>query len=147
MPLQLPAAQALSAAVLRELMQHSIVRLNGALLPVLVRLPAAEQLQDTDVAVLLHAALGRPCAAHSSSIGTTVAHAVPSTAGVSQLGRQQETQQQHESSLAHFTHSQHQPITATQGSLARRTSLPLLLQECLQCSIATAHLFQLLTLP
>jgi hypothetical protein len=56
--LRLPAAQNLPAAVVKQVMQHSIKRMDGALLSVLVRLPAAAQLQQDDVAVLLQAALG-----------------------------------------------------------------------------------------
>jgi hypothetical protein len=151
--LKLPAAHTLSAAVVRKLMQHSIVQTDGALLPTLVRLPAAAQLQQRDVAVLLQAALGYTC-----SLGETAAHASPSTAAgwSAHEGRQEAPRQQQDGGQARGR-TQHQQrgrrkqsggrASAAQEVLFECPPLPELIQECLQCRTATAHLIQLLTLP
>jgi hypothetical protein len=160
--LQLPAAQSLSACVLRELMKLSIQGLDGALLPMLVRLPAAAALQHDDVAVLLQAALGRTCAGHSSSLAPVSGRFVTSeasTAGTSsapawlqlqqQAGPRQWGVQQQQTGLAEDPTQQQQGqyeqvVRKSQGSHDTVTEL---LQECLQRRAATASMFQLLMLP
>jgi hypothetical protein len=124
--LQVPAAEALSTAVVRELMQHSIVRMDGALLPVLVRLPVAAQLQQEDVAELLQAVLG--CL--GSSIGATAAQAAPSAAaGMTGLqGQHRSLVKDHTQQQQPGLQQQHQLTSgAAQISSARSEPLPELL--------------------
>jgi hypothetical protein len=163
MLLQLPAAETLSAAVLLQLMQHSIVEMDGDLLPLLVRLPAAAQLQQGDVAVLLQVAVGRPSGESSSS--TDIAEMPSGSAGMamgvkaarSEFEGQQGTPPQQQAGLVESRtqqqqHQAHGPEEeeqqhASEGSPVTRTSLHELLLECLQSSAAAAHMFHLLTLP
>jgi hypothetical protein len=168
MLLQLPAAGTLSTALLQKLMHHSIAQMDGALLPLLVRLPAAAQLQQEDVAVLLQAALGRPCGGSrdSSSHDMTAMHAgsaaIGETAARSELEGQQgmlpqhqeglvdsciQQQQQSQSHGRQQQHQQQQQASQAQGVPATGTSIHELLQECLQSLTAVTHMFQLLTVP
>jgi hypothetical protein len=157
--LQLPAAQSLPAAALRQLMQLSILHMGRALLPELVRLPAAAQLQQGDVVVLLQAALGRLCAQDSSSnpdVGAVdgVADGMPSAAP----SKQQHGEQHKERGLQNGSQGQQQGLQQMQqqclqaqgsalGSCSSSSSLPELLRACLQHTTAAPHLFKLLTLP
>jgi hypothetical protein len=171
--LQLPAAQTLSAAVLRQLMQLSISQLDGVLLPVLVRLPAAAQLQQADVVLLLQAALGHTRSNDSSSLNTagkhaTTAAAAPGALTAAQLGGQQEAPHQQQQSQGQLRWQQQlgqqqqgQQQQEEQGQQQQElackahgsaedshcTSLAGLIQQCLQHRKAAPHLFQLLTLP
>jgi hypothetical protein len=169
--LQLPAAAvSLSVSVMKELMQHSILQLGGALLPELVRLPAAAQLQQECVAALLQAALRRTSTSTgrgSSNLGTAVTHTAPAAAAAAgvlsaptELQRQGQLEATSKQGPAHVLMQQQQQeqeaLCAEQeqasnvhGSPAGSNNFDIhgLLQQCLQCCAATPHMFQLLTLP
>jgi hypothetical protein len=168
-PLQLPAAQTLSSSVLRQLMQLSILRMDGALLPELVRHSAAAQLQQDDVSLVLQAALEHPYAGDSGITGAAARHAAfaPSSVGEAAVmimleGQQGAPPQQQESLTAHYAHphqqgqqrndseGQQEHACTAQGLPGRSSSVPSvleLLQECLQSPQAVAYMFQLSMLP
>jgi hypothetical protein len=154
--LRLPAAACLSAPVLCELMQLSLQRMEGALMQELVRLPAAQQLSDADIALLLRLAAGQTAAGSAGLTAAAVGSGQggdgsaggsdkPAAAQPPRLSRSQHTKrgqvQQPQPQEPQPKPQQQECETAGSGVL------PGLVLQCLQQPKGAAGLFPLLLLP
>ena len=159
--LRLPAAACLSVPVVHELMQLSLQRMEGALLQELVRLPAAQQLSDADIALLLRLAAGQAAAgtagpAAAGGAGTSGA----GTSGAGTSGRADPAEEQQQQLAPPRQHTRPQRAKRGQGQQqearpcqqqecepAGSGVLPGLVLQCLQQPKGAAGLFPLLLLP
>jgi hypothetical protein len=153
---RLPAAACLSVPVVHELMQLSLQRMEGALLQELVRLPAAQQLSDADIALLLRLAAGQ---AAGGTAGPAAAGGA-GTSGAGTSGRAEPAEEQQQQLAPPRQHTRPQRAKQGQGQQpearpcqqqecepAGSGVLPGLVLQCLQQPKGAAGLFPLLLLP
>jgi hypothetical protein len=157
--LRLPAAACLTVRIVHELMQLSLQGMEGALMQELVRLPAARQLSDADIALLLRLAAGQaaagtagPAAAAAAGSGQpqnscdgAVGSSKPAT---EQPPRRACSQRAKRGQVQRPRPQEAQPKPQQQEcETAGSGVLPGLVLQCLQQPKGAAGLFPLLLLP